>query len=304
MTNEQEGAMSEVRPKGPQWLRIFLGAVAALVPAAILVTAWFVRKPLGAWLVVMLLLAVFMLVVGGLIAGNERGAFIDGRNKVSLSRLQTVLWTILVVSGLLVAALYNVHFHRSEGEPLAIAVPKELWVVLGISVTSLVGSPLIRGAKAARPPSPEQAKVTLDKAKLRSRNLDPDVKVTDGVVEATRRTSGEQPDDRSAAESREVVAIGQITRNATPRESSWLDIFQTEEVGNDGHLDLAKTQMFYFTIILVFAYAVVLGAQFAHANAKITALPVLDGSMVALLAISHGTYLTNKGIPHTQTGGQ
>lgn len=57
--------------------------------------------------------------------------------------------------------------------------------------------------------------------------------------------------------------------------------------------------MFYFTRILVLAYAVSLGTLMLATTPTITALPALDDSAVALLGISHAGYLTNKAIPHT-----
>jgi hypothetical protein len=55
----------------------------------------------------------------------------------------------------------------------------------------------------------------------------------------------------------------------------------------------------YFTIVLVLAYVVALGTGFATSGARISGLPALDSSMVALLGISHAGYLTHKAIPHS-----
>ena len=56
--------------------------------------------------------------------------------------------------------------------------------------------------------------------------------------------------------------------------------------------------MFYFTLILVFAHGVQLGSLFLDSSGIIEKLPVLSAGMLALLAISHAGYLTNKAVPH------
>ncbi len=56
--------------------------------------------------------------------------------------------------------------------------------------------------------------------------------------------------------------------------------------------------MFYFTLILVFAYGVQLGSLFLDSSGVVENLPVLSTGMLALLAISHAEYLTNKAVSH------
>jgi hypothetical protein len=87
--------------------------------------------------------------------------------------------------------------------------------------------------------------------------------------------------------------------NQSPEEAQWTDLFMGEEAGNAAWLDLGKVQMFFFTIILAFAYAVNLGELFQDAGI-INEFPTFDDGMVALLGISHAGYLTNKAIPHSQ----
>ena len=60
--------------------------------------------------------------------------------------------------------------------------------------------------------------------------------------------------------------------------------------------------MFYFTLILVLAYAVALGTTFAGEAEKIAEFPALGPGMVALLGISHAGYLVHKAIPHSDRG--
>lgn len=226
-----------------------------------------------AWIATLILIGLFIAVAGQGIIGLWRGLFIDEMNRISLSRFQLTLWTIIVLSSFFIAALYNIA--TKQPDPLSIKIPEELWVLIGISTTSLVGSPLIKGPKKDK----EASKKETDRAQETMKKLDID--------------------------SNKITRVGLLIKNITPDMSRWSDLFSTEEMGNIGHLDLAKVQMFFFTIILVLAYCVLMGKIFVNINpvglTKISEFPSLDPGMVALLGISHAGYLTNKGISHTST---
>jgi hypothetical protein len=229
------------------------------------------RLMLPAWLMALLALAVFAFACGKTVTGRWLGALIDERNVISLSRFQTVLWTLLVLSAYLTAALYNIF--SGQALPLKIEIQEELWWLIGISTASLVASPLILNTKAEKVPDAAEVNKTLDA--LQSQN---------GA-------------DSSAA------TKGHIMVNTDISGARWSDMFTGEEVGNAAHMDVARLQMFLFTIITVIAFGVVLAHMFAgDLSHGIASLPTLDKSMVALIAISHGGYLTSKAVPHSQTG--
>lgn len=221
-----------------------------------------------AWVATLLTLMVFAIVAGHGITGRWSGVLIDYRNKISLSRLQMLLWTMLVLSAFLTASLSNVSTGHSN--PLSIKIPVELWMLMGISTTSLVGSPLITSQKRRKKPKVEEEADTL--SQLAKQGID----------------------------ASKVDSKGLILTYIDINQSRWSDIFRGDESGNAAHLDLAKIQMFYFTIILVIAYGVALGAQLATQDA-INEFPKLDSGMLALLTISHGGYLTSKAIPHSES---
>ncbi|MBI5459210.1 hypothetical protein [Methanobacterium sp.] len=63
---------------------------------------------------------------------------------------------------------------------------------------------------------------------------------------------------------------------------------------------MAKVQMFFFTIIISVSYGVMLYVLIANNDpSQIDSFPVLDDSIIAILAISHAGYLTNKAIDQT-----
>ncbi len=124
-----------------------LGLAAILVAIAVVGLTFSDRRG-TVWLVVLVLLAAFAVVSGHGITGHWRGILIDARNKMSLSRLQFVAWTLVVLSAILTAALTNLA--TGWQTPLDFTVPSQLWVLMGISTASLVGSPAILSNKRDR----------------------------------------------------------------------------------------------------------------------------------------------------------
>jgi hypothetical protein len=212
---------------------------------------------LAGWLIILVLFVALLLIVGHGVTGRPMGLLIDERQKVSLSRLQLVLWTLVILSALLTAALSNISVFMAALSnadlrqqlgagfaPLAIVLSPNMWLLMGISTTSLIGSPLIKSGK---------------------------------------------------------MAEGKIETRDKPQDANVADLFRGEELSNYDVLDLARVQMFFFTLVLVLTYAVMVGAMFSPSastlNSPITKLPDLDPSMITLLGISHAGYLANKAIP-------
>jgi K+-sensing histidine kinase KdpD len=241
-----------------------------IVAAVLIGWAWQPTAHAGKILILyMVLLVVFAAMAGHIITGEWRGVLIDPRNKISLSRLQMLMWTVLLLSGFLVAVLINI---RRTSNPLSIRWDETLWALLGISTASLVGSPLINISKSSEKPN----------------------------TAATARTMAVMADQ--GIDTTHVKAEGKILVNEKPEDASWTDIFKGEETGNGANLDLAKIQMFFFTVVTWSLYALALGnllRNIAHNNNPISEFPPVDGSMVALLGISHAGYLANKAVPHT-----
>ena len=223
----------------------------------------------SAWLIIMALLISFALIAGHGITGHWLGLLIDSRNKVSLSRLQMVGWTIIILSAFLTAVMVNLDLRQSQ--PLAITVPPELWLLMGITTTSMVGSPLILNAKKGR----EAAEA--DKAR---------------ALSALIRQQRQQVDTAR------IAILGQVVVNQEPASAKLSDLFRGSETGNVGQLDVGKLQMFFFTVILMLAYSASLAALFRQPD-PVSALPVVDAGMLTLLGISHAGYLVHKSLPTT-----
>jgi len=224
------------------------------------------------WCITMILLGLFTVLAGRGVTGLWRGAFIDERNKVSLSRIQLFLWTVVVLAGLLVVGLSNAALGDSAA--VDIAIPEEIWVLLGISTVSLVGSPLIRSTKETKPPN-------------------------EAEFESTRRQLSAVGVNPETVEHR-----GQILVNLEPADSRWSDLVKGEETGNGAHLDLAKIQLLFFTAVLVVIYAAALGRLLKGSFGAIHEFPPISDGMVTLLGISHAGYLSNKAVSHSEPPGQ
>src|SRR5262249_25290782 len=143
--------------------------------------------------------------------------------------------------------------------------------LMGISTTSLVGTPLIHSSKKNKDPKPEE----MDKT-----------------------ASALNEDKATIAANKQGV----LYANSDITEASFTDIFQGDEVGNTAFIDLAKTQMFFFTVVAALSYAVVLFVAIkTKAPAELSAFPELSEGLIAILGISHAGYLVNKTTDHTST---
>lgn len=309
----------------PVWLWVFAGVLLVAIPVGIFLPRFAGLLP--AWLIVLGCLIVSFGVIGLSRGMGLLGILIDaGRNMMSLSRLQIVLWTCVILSAFLVTALGRIGDYGfaqagyecppaaqdSEepaepecAEPLDIQLPPVLWAFMGISVTSAVASPLLKANKAQR--TAEQDRVqrarggqsprTILDAHGRAVGTAPaPAPVTYAAVLAERKQVRE-PAVENAQDS-----VGVMVRKTSWREASFGDLFTGEEVSNFGYVDMAKVQNFFFTVVTVIAYAVMLGgAMFATGTgvAGFFVFPDPSEGLLALIAISHAGYLTDKAFTHS-----
>lgn len=90
---------------------------------------------------------------------------------------------------------------------------------------------------------------------------------------------------------------GLVHTNPSTADAKWSDLF-SEEGKSHERIDLSKVQMFFITAAVIVAYAGAINSllqdPLAVANPFGVALPVFSSSLVLLLGISHGGYLTIK----------
>ena len=110
---------------------------------------------------------------------------------------------------------------------------------------------------------------------------------------------------QDAFQAAQTQAEGLLHKNADPSQASLLDLFRGSEVGDYRLIDMGKVQMFFFTIVVIVAYAVavlvLLRDPIALGNPLGVDFPPFSNSLNTLLGISHAAYLSNKTIDHTPT---
>ena len=135
---------------------IIIGLVIMLIAAFIPEWSfWIFAYPKSVFISAAIAIILGLLFGGKAFTDNYFGALIDGRKKVSVSRFQMILWTIVVLSSVYAIAVNNVRFLDnppeeavvSDGEtkdPLDIHIPDILLVLMGLSASAAVGSTLIK----------------------------------------------------------------------------------------------------------------------------------------------------------------
>lgn len=230
------------------------------------------------WWLFMAGFVLILLITGHGVTGTWKGAFIDNRNVLSLSRFQMMAWTTLVLSAFITAAFWNI-FKVSAPNPIDIVLPKELWLLMGISTASLVASPLILSDKKKQQPNQKEMRQTFE-------------------------LLAEQGYDKNKLDNQGLLVV-----NESPDQAHWSDLFTGEETGNFAHLDLARLQMFFFTLVSLLTYGVAIGHildEVASANpaVRFSDFPVLSEGLLALIGISHSGYLAAKATANSQTGSE
>ncbi|MGB6307513.1 MAG: S53 family peptidase, partial [Steroidobacteraceae bacterium] len=255
---------------------VVLLAIAAVIDgAATRLTGDFVKEgPLYAWMVELVIVLFLFVAIGRGFQGYWFGMLVDGRNKIALSRLQILLWTILFSATFLIIYAWNIeHLFDGADKPIALAnaldltVPDAVWLLMGMAGISALGSPLILSAKqanpaAAPPPAPKDSD-----------------KFIDGIV--VKRRSGLRP--------------------------QWSDLVLGDEAGNADVIDISKVQQLVLSLAAMLAYAyaiahVMVDVAPVSAVAKghmIPGLPGMADGFLALIGASHATYLGYKAVSHT-----
>lgn len=250
-----------------------------LLTAAMLLAAW--ALPSGwNYVVVMVLVAAFIVLLGLALTGRALGILINERRLMSLSRFQMALWTVLIIAGYFVVVVARVK-SGEVAEPLVILIDWQLWALLGISTTALVGSPLLDANKKRKELGKDQAQ----KQELLTKTADA-FKAEGETVLAVDRN-------------REGILYG----NESLDDARFTDLFEGDEVGNAHLIDVGKLQMFLFTAIVAVVFAAQLFQLIAYSDllADDIGLPVLPGGLLALMGVSNTAYLANKGVARTPT---
>lgn len=242
-----------------------LGFIMPVLLIMMIVAGWYLPPGKNLFGVFAAIIA-FIIALGVYRCNRPLGILIDERNLMSLSRFQSILWTIIILGSYLVISLERV---KAGGiaEPLNIEINWQLWVLMGISMTSLVASPLILSNKKIKEPT------------------------SSNQINAVAQSLGISTDKLKQ------TCEGILYQNSTPQEAVFTDIFQGDELADTVCIDLAKVQMFIFTIVAAVSYVILQYHILATTEPKdIVSLPVLSEGFLTMLGISHAGYLTSKTI--------
>ncbi|MCR8641297.1 hypothetical protein NV379_01390 [Paenibacillus sp. N1-5-1-14] len=252
-----------VLPLPRKWSSIMVAAHIVLAFAVAFIAAWLLHP--GYNLIAVLVIEAYVIAVIGLgKMNNIFGIFINERNLMSLSRLQVVVWTLLITS-----SFFTVFVERlasATADPLNIEVDPSLWTLMGISVSSALFGAMIQNTK---------------------KNRTVDIELKNTLIRKADAAYGQGEDQ--IAENLQ----GTLFANTSYTEARFTDIFEGEEIQNHAYIDIAKVQMFIFSAITFIAY---FAAAFSliHKAGVPTQLPILNDQFLALIGVSHGGYLIGK----------
>jgi hypothetical protein len=127
---------------------VFFVAILALVAANVAGPAWFIADtaPGLLFLAQALIFLVAAMAAGVAIKGHPLGVAIDKRNRLSLSKLQMLLWTAIVIPALATLVAYRLA-HGLGMDAADIVIPAEVLAAMGIAAGSLAASPAVLSLK-------------------------------------------------------------------------------------------------------------------------------------------------------------
>ena len=242
-------------------------AVGLVLLFAVFVAApYFIPSVPGAYAASVGALALMLMWIGYRIVGRPLGILVNERNVMSLTRFQTVLWTVLITaafSTLLLGALYH---NRDVTQLLNETVRPDLLALMGISYVSAVTAGAMQAGKTNK---------TAD----------------DAAVQKSQAINGAAADQPQ----------GVLYANKTAGQAAVTDMFEGDEVCDTHLVDMAKVQMFFFTVVSAAYFISRMWPQSTNL------VPQLPTNLIALMGISHAGYLGSKSVtktPEAQPGAQ
>lgn len=195
---------------------------------------------------------------GWAVSRSALGILLNGRNVYSLSRLQMVLWTVLVFSALLATAACR---GWNQVDALDISIPNNLLAAMGISFVSAAAAPALLSLKSQAQPS------------------DDELAAASGVRGA-------------------ISPSGKLVGRPPGAPAALSDLVKGDELANCASIDLSKVQQLIVTALLVVVYCTMLWNFFllTDLGTSTTTLPDFNPSFVNLMLISHGGYLAYKAV--------
>lgn len=122
-----------------------------------------IKEVVATWRWILFIMIAFIIVLSILITDEPLfGWLINEQNRMSLSRLQMFLWTSVILSAFTTAVFVNLKYSHIQ-TAIDIQIPEALWLAMGISTTSLVGTGLILESKKDKHPKKVELKKVEDR---------------------------------------------------------------------------------------------------------------------------------------------
>lgn len=235
-------------------------AVAVIAPMRVSAT-WSLTIVLAA-------VAAFVMAAGYAVKGSPWAALVTSLNTMSLSRTQTVVWTILICASFITVAFARFRTTGTAADALTFTVPDTLLGLIGVTLTSAVASSLVLSGKASKSPAAD-------------------------LVQQAAKNANMNPE--------EVKPQGTLFGYTDGSRAALTDIFEGDELGDAHTLDLGKIQMFFFTVV---GATIFLGDMYGRLRSGTPAgLPDLPANLVILMGMSHAGYVGNKLVSRTPEAG-
>jgi hypothetical protein len=243
-----------------------------------------------AWAAVAALAVLVTAAIAGLAQGKGLfGVLVDQRGRYSLSRLQALLWTALIIGAYFGMALPKQEF---------VSLPSGVLGLMGISLGSTVLSTAIKANQTLTGQTADE-----------SNRLDAVVRTTEneilrllGADDAAYLPSG---DRTSLLESISEDEKAEVEREITARSKpSWMDVFSQEQRGTEQLVDIGKLQMFAWSVASMFIYGSIVVSNLTlplNELRELSALPDVSGTVLALMGLSQAAYLGMK-LPRQNVG--
>ncbi len=209
------------------------------------------------------------------------GALVDERERISLSRAQQIIWSILLLSALATVTWFKASSGwQITGETSPGLFPNmdaSLWGTMGITIAA---SPLL--SAAIKQIKNERAVGMLQPAPPAA-----------GGEQQPQQPAAAPPANKSSA-SFAVIQPALTDTNVSAAEARWMDLISGETVGKQNSLDLSRLQHLMISGLLVTSYGVDLSHALANLSLTapiLTAMPNPGGAFLGLLGLSHASYL-------------
>jgi hypothetical protein len=229
------------------------------------------------WLITVGLFAAALAVAGYATVGRWDGIFIDNQNRISLSRFQLILWTLLLVSALMTAGLINA-MKPADPTPLQIRIPPKIWALLGLGAFTAVAAPTID----------QHTSISAFETTAFAGTNATEAEAEKGRIKSALAKEQNIPEPKFA---------GALLIKNGPNDARWIDIIRGDSAGAL-LVDVAKMQQLAFTLLLISVYAMTLRTKMAGTG-DIDEFPDIDAGFLALLGLSHAAYLADKQIGFT-----